>query len=121
MISFNQPFFIPSSRRRPMGAKFGFAPIRFSPSPDRRLGEGARRADEGPSEARVVPLAPPLRFAARPSSGASRHLLPRKRVGEGEIEAYVSAYGRRPGPIPPRGDCIGRAGMTEIWPQEQSA
>src|SRR5437763_1913390 len=35
---------------------------RPAPSPDRRLGEGARRADEGSSEARVVPLAPPSRF-----------------------------------------------------------
>src|SRR5205814_4652339 len=46
-------------------------------------GEGARRANEGPSEARVLPLALPSRDARRPSSGASPHLLPPKRAGEG--------------------------------------
>src|SRR2546430_1253339 len=68
----------PSSWRRPIGANSSLALIRFSPSPDHRFGEGAHSrqacaaiaglaawADEGPSEARVVPLAPPLRFASR--------------------------------------------------------
>src|SRR5437870_1838490 len=35
---------------------------------------------------RSLHAASPLRFASRPSSGASRHLLPRKRVGEGETD-----------------------------------
>src|SRR5207248_574931 len=51
---------IVGSRLSPMGANFRLAPIGFSPSPDRRLGEGAQRADEGPSKARAVPVAPSL-------------------------------------------------------------
>src|SRR5438105_574314 len=54
-----------------------------SPSPNLRLGEGARRADEGRGAQRsgVAACTTVALSARRPSSGASRPLLPREKRG----------------------------------------
>src|SRR5207302_5995437 len=56
------------------------------------VGEDARRADEG-REAKAQRSCHLHRraFARRPSSGATRHLLPRKRAGEGAYSRQACA------------------------------